>query len=113
MYTFSVTGNLAVTGGKSRIYLEGAYVVETIRAAVNTPPGGAPVVVDVNRNGVSIYTTQPNRPSIAAGQNSATGNNPDVTTFAAGDYLTVDVDAVGSATPGADLTVTVRLRRAA
>ena len=111
-YTFSVTGTVAVATGKSRIYLEGDYVVERVRAAVDTAPAGAALVVDVNKNGTTIYTTQANRPSIAAGTNSATGNNPAVTTFAAGDYLTVDVDQVGSATAGADLTVTVRVRRA-
>ena len=111
-YTFSVTGTVAVATGKSRIYLEGDYVVETVRAAVHTPPAGAALVVDVNKNGTTIYTNQANRPSIAAGANSATGNNPAVTTLAAGDYLTVDVDQVGSATAGSDLTVTVRVRRA-
>ena len=111
-YTFSVTGAVAVAAGKSRIYLEGDYVVETVRAAVNTAPTGAALVVDVNRNGTTIYSDQGGRPSIAAGTNSATGNNPAVTTLAAGDYLTVDVDQVGSATAGADLTVTVRVRRA-
>ena len=111
-YTFSITGAVAVATGKSRIYLEGAYVVETVRAAVNTAPTGAALVVDVNKNGTTIYTDQSNRPSIAAGTNSATGNDPAVTTLAAGDYLTVDVDQVGSTAAGADLTVTVRVRRA-
>jgi hypothetical protein len=111
-YTFSVTGAVAVATGKSRIYLEGDYVVETVRAAVNTPPTGAALVVDVNKNGTTIYADQAKRPTIAAGANSATGNNPDVTTLAADDYLTVDVDQVGSAVVGTDLTVTVRVRRA-
>ena len=111
-YTFSITGAVAVATGKSRIYLEGAYVVETVRAAVNTAPAGAALVVDVNKNGTTIYTDQSDRPSIAAGTNSATGNDPAVTTLAAGDYLTVDVDQVGSTAAGADLTVTVRVRRA-
>jgi hypothetical protein len=111
VYTFSVTGTVAVAAGKSRIYLEGNYVVETVRAAVNTAPTGAALIVDVNKSGTTIYTTQSARPQIAAGQNSATGNNPAVTTFQAGDYLTVDVDQVGSTVAGADLTVTVRLRK--
>jgi hypothetical protein len=111
-YTFSVTGAVAVATGKSRIYLEGDYVVETVRAAVNTAPTGSALVVDVNRNGTTIYTDQANRPSIAPGTNSATGNNPAMTTLAAGDYLTVDVDQVGSTAAGSDLTVTVRVRRA-
>ena len=111
-YTFSVTGIVAVATGKSRIYLEGDYVIETVRAAVHTTPSGAAIVVDLNKNGSTVYTDQANRPSIAVGTNSATGNNPALTTLAAGDYLTVDVDQVGSSAAGADLTVTVRVRRA-
>jgi hypothetical protein len=111
-YTFSVTGAVAVATGKSRIYLEDDYAVETVRAAVNTAPTGAALIVDVNKNGTTIYTDQSKRPSVAAGTNSATGNEPAVTAFAAGDYLTVDVDQVGSTATGSDLTVTVRVRRA-
>jgi hypothetical protein len=112
-YTFSVTGTVAVATGKSRIYLEGNYVIESVRAAVNTAPTGAALIVDVNKNGTTIYTTQTARPQIAAAAFTATGNSPAVTTFAAGDYITVDVDQVGSTVAGADLTVTIRLRRVA
>ncbi|MFI7062466.1 hypothetical protein ACIBL3_15890 [Kribbella sp. NPDC050124] len=110
-HTFAVTGTAAVATGKSRIYLEESYAIETVRAAVNTAPTGAALIVDLNRNGTTVYTDQSKRPSIAAGTNTATGNDPAVTTLAAGDYLTVDVDQVGSTAAGADLTVTVRVRR--
>lgn len=110
-YTFSVTGAVTVATGKSRIYLEGSYTIETVRAAVNTAPTGAALIVDVNKNGTTIYTTQTARPQIAVGANSATGNSPAVTTFAAGDYITVDVDQIGSTVAGSDLAVTIRLRR--
>ena len=112
-YTLAVQGTLIVATGKSRVYLEGSYAVESIRTAVNTAPTGAAVLVDVNKNGTTLYTTQGNRPSIAISGFSATGNRPDVKTFAAGDYLSVDVDQVGSTIPGSDLTVTVRLRKLA
>lgn len=112
-FTFSVTGALTVATGKSRIYLEGSYVIETVRAAVNTAPTGATILVDVNKNGTTIYTTQSARPTIAISGFSATGNSPAVTTFSAGDYITVDVDQIGSTIAGSDLTVTVRLRRTA
>ena len=111
-YTFAVTGAVTVGTGKSRIYLEDEYVIETVRAAVDTAPTGAALVVDVNKNGTTIYTSETKRPSIAAGTNTDLGDTPDVTTLAAGDYLTVDVDQVGSTAAGSDLTVTVRVRRA-
>jgi hypothetical protein len=111
-YVMAVTGTLTVATGKSRIYLEGNYVVETIRASVNTAPTGASIIVDVNKNGTTLFTTQSARPTIAASGFTATGT-PAVTTFAAGDYMTVDVDQIGSTVAGADLTVTIRLRKTA
>lgn len=109
--TFSIAGTVAIATGKSRWYLEGNYQIETVRIAVDTAPTGAALTVDVNKSGTTIYTTQSARPSIAASANTATGNNPAVKTFAAGDYITVDVDQVGSTVAGADLTVTVRVRK--
>lgn len=111
VHTFSVPGTLTVQTGKSRIYLEGNYVFETARASVNTANTGATVLVDINKNGTTIYTTQSARPTIAISGNTATGNSPAVTTFASGDYITVDVDQIGSTIAGADLTVTIRLRK--
>lgn len=110
-YTFFVTGTVAVATGHSKIYIEGSYVVESIRAVVNTAPTGASLICDVNKNGTTVYTTQGNRPTIAISGTTSTNTAPDVTTFAAGDLLSIDVDQVGSSVAGADLTVTVRLRR--
>jgi len=112
-YIMAVTGALTVATGKSRIYLEDNYVVESIRASVNTAPAGASVLVDVNLNGTSIFTTQANRPTIVAGANTAaaTMGAGTTTAVASGQYLTVDVDQIGSTTAGADLTVVIRLRR--
>lgn len=109
VYTLSFTGTLAVATGKSRIYLEGAYTVETVRAAVSTAPTGAAIICDVLKNGTTIYSS--GRPTIAASGFTGTGSTPAVSTFTTGDYFTVDVTQIGSTIAGADLTVTVRLRR--
>lgn len=110
-YIFSVTGALSVTTGKSKIVLQAAYEVESIHAYVNTAPTGASVIVDVFKNGTTLFTTQANRPTISAGANSSTNTLPDVIAFASGDILSVDVSQVGSTVAGSDLTVTIRLRR--
>jgi hypothetical protein len=60
----------------------------------------------VNKNGSTIFTTQANRPTIVSGALTSV-SVPDVTTWANGDYLTVDIDQVGSTTPGTDLQVQV------
>lgn len=110
-HTFSWTGTVPVTAGPHRFYVEQDSTIVSVRAAVGTAPVGASLICDVNKNGTTIYTTQSSRPTILASTNTALGATPDVTTVTAGQYLTVDVDQVGSSVPGADLTLTVRLRR--
>lgn len=111
--TFSAAkGNVAVQTGTYRYYVNEACTVIATRSAVGTAPSGSTLIVDVKKNGTSIFaTTTTNRPTITAGAFTALGGTPDTTALAAGDYLTVDVLQVGSGTPGADLTVTVQLQR--
>lgn len=111
-FTFSYTGTLADTVGTSRLYLDASYALESVRVGVDTAPSGGTEIIDINRSGTTIYGTQSARPTIAAAANTAVGGSATVTTFSAGDYLTVDIDADGTATGrAANLTVTVRLRR--
>lgn len=107
---YSYTGTLAVGPGTFRLYndMGSTWTITGVRASVGTAPAGASVIIDINKNGSSIFTTQANRPTVAAATNTS-GNvtNMDVTTVAAGEYLTVDIDQIGSITAGADLTVQV------
>lgn len=111
--TFSLTsffksGTLTTTTGTQRLPIDGTYTIVGTRLMVGTAPTGANLIVDVNKNGTTIYTTQGNRPTVVAGANAGgPGATPDVTTLAAGDYLTVDIDQVGSTVAGSDLTVSV------
>lgn len=69
---------------------------------------GTVLTVDVNKNGTTIYTTQGNRPSIAISGVTNKSAAPDVQAWADGEYLTVDVDQIGSTIAGGGpLTVTV------
>jgi hypothetical protein len=78
---------------------------------VGTAPTGSAVIVDVNKNGTTVFTTQSNRPQIADGQySSGVVTAVEVAPFVAGDYFTVDIDQVGSTIAGSDLTVEVRLQ---
>jgi hypothetical protein len=86
--------------------------VDHVRCYAKTAPTGTAIIVDINKEGTTIFTTQANRPSIPAGQNKgAKSAAPDVTALAEGDTITLDIDQVGSTTPGADLTVEVRCRQ--
>ena len=105
---FSRVGALIVVTGDGRFYVPRAREIISVVAAVGTAPTGASILIDVNKNGTTIFTTQGNRPSVAASAfKVAAPAVPDVTSVAAGDLLSVDIDQVGSSVAGSDLTVIV------
>lgn len=108
---FSRSGAIAVSAGSMRYYVPYACTLQSVKASLGVAPVGASVIVDVNKNGTTVFTTQANRPTITAGANASGVQTPDVTTLVAGDYLTIDVDQVGSTTPGTDLSVVLLVAR--
>jgi len=108
---FSISGAAYVTTGQGRVYIESSRTITRVRASVGTAPTGASLIVDVLKNGTSIYNVTPaNRPTIAAAAFTALGGTPDTTTFVSGDYITVSVTQIGSGVAGSDLTVSIRLQ---
>lgn len=109
---FSRSGALTVSTGTFRYPIKGGtYTIDSVAAMVGTAPTGASLIVDVKKNGTTIYGTAGNRPTVAAGANAATVGAHSVTTTTTGDYLTVDITQIGSTVAGSDLTVVIRLRR--
>lgn len=109
MAVFTFTGVLAVTPGTIRIYNKTGFTitVSQVFLSVSLAPTTQAIIVDINKNGTTIFTTQANRPQIAAGANTGFTTTIDVPTLADGDYFTMDIDQVGSGTPGANLTAHV------
>lgn len=109
--SFGIAGVQALATGQGRYYVTKACTILGAVASLGTPPTGTSFIVDVLKNGVTVYTTAGNRPTIAINGNvSATVLvAPDITALAVGDYLTVNVAQIGSGTAGSDLTVTVRM----
>lgn len=86
-------------------------LIDEVRCHVGTQPVGASVIVDVNDDGTTIFTTQGNRPEIADSTSDDTSGVADGGTAVAKDsVITVDIDQIGSGTAGSDLTVFVRGR---
>ena len=111
---FTQAGVLTVKTGTTRFPIKGGtFQIQTVAAMVNTAPTGASVIVDVNKNGTTIYGTQANRPTIAVSATSATVGAHTATTVTDGDYLTVDIDQIGSTVAGSDLVVVIRMQRIA
>ncbi len=108
----SVSGTLVAGVSTARFYNDTGrtLTIAAVRATVGTSPTGAAVIVDVNKNGSTIFTTQANRPTVAiSGVTSGKVTSMNVTTLADGDYLTCDVDQIGSTVAGANLTVQVEV----
>lgn len=69
------------------------------------PPAGSDVLVDVNLDGNSIFAAPGDRLTFGAGVTFATA--PVAVTATFGQRLTVDVDQIGSTSPGQDLVVVI------
>lgn len=108
-FVFSQVGTLSVNTGTHRIYNDTGrtLTIDSIRASAGTAPTGSALIVDVHKDGTTLFSTQSKRPQIAVGTNTDLADPPDVTTIANGSYLTVDVDQVGSTIAGASLTVAI------
>lgn len=88
------------------------FALEHLRCYTKIAPVGADIIVDMNKNGSTIFTTQANRPTVPDGQNKgAKSATPDIVSVAEGDVMTLDIDQVGSGTPGSDLTVYARCKQ--
>jgi hypothetical protein len=84
--------------------------IRSVRATVGTAPTGASIIVDVNISGTTAFTTQANRPTIAAAATtSGKVTNMDTVTVPVGGRISVDIDQVGSTVAGADLIVQVEV----
>jgi hypothetical protein len=112
IFTFPITGTLVV-GSSLTNALIATEVGEITKAYayVKTAPVGAHLILDINKNGASLWASTPaNKLRINAGSQSGTQTNFDVITLADGSILTLDVDQVGSTTAGADLTVQLKTK---
>ena len=107
---FSRTGSLSPTIGSARFQLPFNATILGVSATVSTAPSGTSIILDLNRNGITLFSNQGNRPQILSGQNSSQEVDPDVVDMNRGDYLTLDIDQVGNVIPGSDLTAIVRYR---
>lgn len=93
------------------------YRAFTIKGATlhrTTQGSSGTTIVDLNINGVTAFTTQANRPSVAAasGPNAQSSTMfPDVTAILAGQYLSMDIDQAETGSPK-HLVLTVELEPA-
>ena len=105
-------GTILTTGtNKARVTVPYVGTILKAYASSGTGPQGADDIFDIYRNGVSIWNiTQSNRLKILSGQTYGTQSSFDITSIAEGDILSIDVDQVGSTTPGGDISVQLKIQ---
>jgi hypothetical protein len=105
-FTFQVDGVLFVESAVAApLPVHAAVSVRDVYAVVGAAPTGAPVTILLRRN-AAPYTTV----MIAADQTvSGAVSGASLAPLQPGDLLTFDLTGIGSATPGQDLTLIVRL----
>lgn len=107
-FMWTLPGDMALGTNVAPIYESSAVLTPiSVTMHVKVNPTGAALIVDINRNGTSIFTTEP---EIAAGAVLGGGNAVFVvsTVFADTDLLTLDIDQIGSTLEGTDLTVILK-----
>ncbi len=110
-FCWSYSGVQEARAGRMRLYLDADYEFSGLQLGAGTAPTGAPLVLDINVDGTTIFGIQSARPQVAAGAHAGSAGAPTVTDYESGSYLTVDVDEVGSGEPGGDLSLLLALRR--
>ena len=119
----TVSGNLSVAAGAIAYPLPFPAELVGVFAKVGTAPATTDVLIDVNKNGTTIFADQDKRVKIAAAATAGSvkvspalpaGTNYIYTPYPAaaplavfneGDTVSVDVDQIGTGTVGANLAV--------
>lgn len=103
---FTVEGNVSISESPFKFYnvSNKSRTISKVFISVNTAPTGATILIDLHKNGTTIFTTQSNRPSIAISGFTGESTTIEVATWPAGEYLQLSVDQIGSIIAGADLS---------
>jgi len=98
IFVWSSKVHLTNGSASRRIYVAEDMTISYCYVSLGTANTGS-CIVDVHKNGTTIYTTQANRPTVTAAFVSD-HEVPDVTALAAGAYLECIIDQVGAGTQG-------------
>jgi len=108
---FLIPDDILTTGADKvgRIYVNFAGTIQQVDISVKTAPTGANLIVDLNLNGSTVWSTQASRATIVASANTGTQSIFNTTTFVSDQYFTVDIDQVGSTVAGAKLVIRLKV----
>lgn len=89
-------------GQGATVYVPFSGTLTSAKAHVDTAPTGDDIDITIMKNGADILTGSL---TIAATATSGTTTAIATTSVSANDYLTLNIDTIGSTLPGTDLTV--------
>lgn len=101
----SVTG----TNVSATLYIVSDGKIVAGRMYAGTSPSGSPLQIDVNYNGSSVWTATSSQIILAAGSTSTSVTGFVTTNITAGGTFVIDIDTVGSTTPGGNVTVQIEV----
>jgi hypothetical protein len=91
---FTVNGFLATaTNVTPLILVENILNMKSVSAVLKSPASGVSLILDVNKNGTTIFGDQATRLNIAGGGTYASTASITVTDLTPGDILTLDIDS--------------------
>lgn len=104
-------GTLTVITGTSRMFnrFDRAFFINEVFCTVEDAPTDSSIIVDVNINDASVFAVT--KPTIPAGSVTGSSTSLSATAWAIGDYLTLDIDQIGSGTAGSNLIVQLFMRK--
>jgi hypothetical protein len=95
-----------LTAGTSKgsiVIMPFGMTLTNVNLKVHTPPTGAAIIVDINEDGSTLFTTRPQINTTATDDND--GHSFTDTVLAEGAVLDIDIDQVGSTYAGSGLTI--------
>jgi len=102
---------LTIGSNKARVIVPYVGIILKAYVSSGTGPQGSDAIFDIYKNGMSIWNITPsNRLKIVSGQTYGTQSSFDITSIVEGDILSIDVDQVGSTTPGGDISVQLKIQ---
>ncbi len=109
-FTFTVVGTLVTgTNVTPALIVHNTLTISKAYAYIKTIPTGQDVIIDILKNGISIWSSTPaNRLTIGAGAQTGSQTSFDTTSLVEGDILTLSIIQVGSTVAGESLTVELK-----
>lgn len=104
---YYVDGRLAVlTGIAGRFVADRPLTISAVYISANNLGSASSTIIDVNRNGWTVFTTQANRPTLAYNASEPWAKGvPDGNILYEGDGLTIDIDQCATGVEGLSVTV--------